>query len=473
MKQQEACAQMKIMKFNFGLNGLLCALLVSTLAGCGGSSGGGGGNSSGQAPVATAVGTPNGTATTETIGAAGGTVSTPDGKITVTIPAGALTADTEIGIQPLTDTAQGGVGSGYRLTPEGQVFNQPVELTFEYDDTDLEGSDPEALDVATQITGGYWQWIEGAVVDEGNRTVTLTTTHFSDWSLVTGYKIKPLSASVKGGLTVSLEVVFCHTQDPEPDPNGGDELAYLGLTCDSNKSYPVSNWSVNGVAGGNGTIGTVSGNGATATYTAPNEPPTPNTVTVSADVNAKSLKTGKPVKTVVISNITITGSEISYDGNLKFSINALGGLDITGTAVVTWTQFEDLGDVKSYLPTGTITADIQLSDCDLLHTTVPILTSTPDVPAETLVVYTNLKKYQFALVGDGPLNFSCGGESVPLDAKSILSVFICPDIDQIPSYVNEDELAVPESSPATCSIPGSSTTASWSFKIADNLAPLN
>ena len=74
----------------------------------------------------------------------------------------------------------------------------------------------------------------------------------------------------------------------------------------------ISDWSVNGVVGGNSTIGTIKGNRDTAIYTAPAKP-TPNTVAVSAKVNL----TGSQ-NPLVVSNITI--SDLSkYTGTVKFS----------------------------------------------------------------------------------------------------------------------------------------------------------
>ena len=44
-------------------------------------------------------------------------------------------------------------------------------------------------------------------------------------------------------------------------------------------SQPAVNWSINGIAGGNATIGTIDANGM---YAAPEFPPAPNSITISA-----------------------------------------------------------------------------------------------------------------------------------------------------------------------------------------------
>src|SRR5207237_2640407 len=99
----------------------------------------------GAPPPPSAVGTPAGSPVTKVIGAAGGSLSAGDGGITVTIPPGALAGDVSIAIQPIGNTAAGGLGPAYRLTPPGQTFTQPVQVSFPYADADLNGTAPEAL----------------------------------------------------------------------------------------------------------------------------------------------------------------------------------------------------------------------------------------------------------------------------------------------------------------------------------------
>ncbi|HEU4928395.1 MAG TPA: hypothetical protein VFU38_01085, partial [Candidatus Krumholzibacteria bacterium] len=114
------------------------------------------GNNNNPEPQATAPGTPNGPATSLTIGAAGGTLASDDGNFSLDIPAGALSSDTEIIIQPITNTAWGGVGNGYRLEPDGLTFSIPVELVFDVAPETLEGTHPDFIDVAYQNDQGFW-----------------------------------------------------------------------------------------------------------------------------------------------------------------------------------------------------------------------------------------------------------------------------------------------------------------------------
>jgi hypothetical protein len=80
-------------------------------------------------------GTPAGIATTKVIGAAGGTITSADGGITFTIPAGAVSANTPFPIQPITSSMPTNLELNYRLLPEGTHFAQPVTITFHYADS--------------------------------------------------------------------------------------------------------------------------------------------------------------------------------------------------------------------------------------------------------------------------------------------------------------------------------------------------
>lgn len=390
------------------------------------------------------MGTQNGTIAKTVIGKAGGSLTSSDGLLKIDIPADALGADTQIEITSLTNMAHGRIGSAYRLAPDGQTFSLPVTLTLTYNNADLAGTAPEALGAAYQTSDGYWKWAGPATVDKNAKTVTISTTHFSDWSMVKGFQIQPPSKTVKTNESAALRVVYCFEPEAVTDTDG-DILQPLGYSCDASDMelaplLPialVSNWSVNGVAGGNSTIGTVSGSDASATYTAPSSKPNPNTVAVSAEVDM-----GTKGKTLVVSNITIT-EDNTYTGSIDFDLAPLGGeYTITGNAQVTWTQFEDLGDVRRYLPSGTITADISMQNCDPLHTTVPIHTS------ETLVVYTSSNyafpnHYQFVIVGDGTFTLQCGNPRTPVTMPgSTINIAVGPyGSCAFPQFTVEDILS--------------------------------
>lgn len=91
------------------------------------------------ADEATITATDN-TATTSMPAAIGGSMTSSDGAMTMTVPAGALSADTDISVTPLGDVQippalRGLPGdlSVYDLQPDGTTFSTPVEVAFEID----------------------------------------------------------------------------------------------------------------------------------------------------------------------------------------------------------------------------------------------------------------------------------------------------------------------------------------------------
>ena len=306
---------------NYTSKRLACTMaLLLALAACGGSSDSAPGSSpaptpapvptpNGPRPLVTPVGTAQGNAVSAGINSAGGTLSSADGRLKITVPEGALNALTTLSIQPISNGAPGGVGTAYRLLPEGTQFAKPVQLSFSYSDGDTLGSSAQALDVASQQANGTWR-SASAVPHSASHTVTAQTTHFSDWSLVQGFQLRPPKASVKTGATVALRLAYCFAPSVQDD-----DLTPLGYDC-ANPDDPVPlnwavKWAVNGVPGGSTSFGTVSaGSGTSATFTAPGQKPSPSTVAVSAEVQ------GSKGQVLVVSNITITDTA-GYTGTIS------------------------------------------------------------------------------------------------------------------------------------------------------------
>jgi len=85
------------------------------------------------------------------IGADGGTISTPDGSVTIIVPSGAVGDDTSLSItetgtsyELTTNLGKGIALFGVSIQPEGLVFNTPVTIIFawldEYDDGKVDGT---------------------------------------------------------------------------------------------------------------------------------------------------------------------------------------------------------------------------------------------------------------------------------------------------------------------------------------------
>lgn len=177
---------------------LTCAALVA----CGPP--GGNGRDGGGPPVPTAIGAPVGEAQAASLDRLGGRVVADDGSLVIEIPAGALAQPRELSVQRVTNTAPGGVGQAYRLSPEGLTFAQPVTLTFT-----TTGLALEQLTVAYQEGQGYWLRVApgDVTIDTVAQLVRVRTTHFSGWSLVT----TDTSRDLHGTFTLSSDLDLPYT----------------------------------------------------------------------------------------------------------------------------------------------------------------------------------------------------------------------------------------------------------------------
>jgi hypothetical protein len=124
--------------------------------------------------------------TGKTIGQAGGTVTSSDGKVSLVFPAGALAQDTRIDIQPVTTPAENYLvpGTTYALSPDGTEFAKPVAATFHYDPAKLpSGADENRLQVATLRSDGQ-RLSAPSTVDTSAHTVAAQITGFSTHTVV-------------------------------------------------------------------------------------------------------------------------------------------------------------------------------------------------------------------------------------------------------------------------------------------------
>ena len=295
---------------------------------------------------ATAIGVATGNAVSANIGPAGGRLSSPDGTMVLTVPAGALGTDTLIGIQPFTNLAHARIGGAFRLSPEGQTFLKPVTLTFSYSDQDLVGTAAATLGAAFQTKEGFWQWIGDATVNTVARTISVNIDHFTIISAVRGAQILPGKKTVKVKETVVLTLLVCY-----PDllmGSGGNLSASLGNPCDVPVITNASDWSVNGTPNGGPVFGTVRGNISSALYTAPDTaPPTPkNLVAVSAQIIPR---VGAGTQ-LVISNITIKDDVWQGTGSTRSFL-------YVSRSEVKWVLEGRVNNVAVYKPTGTVEVD--------------------------------------------------------------------------------------------------------------------
>jgi hypothetical protein len=252
-------------------------------------------------PQPTQIGIPNGTPVTSTIGSAGGSMISSDSTLELLIPAGALSANTDITIQPITNFCYNSYSNAYRLTPDGQQFSQPVTVKFHYSDTTLASTLGMFMGIAFQDTAGYWHYMHDISNDTVNRVISSPITHFSDWSYFTITRLRVSPQFVRVNQTASLRVDFVN-------PQGDDELVVLPLN--------VHNFFVQS---GQGTI--ISRQGNTAVYKAPAQVPQDPLVVVAANVIQRVNYRGQVIEEFSVSNfLWIVSNVLEFDLKIDMSM---------------------------------------------------------------------------------------------------------------------------------------------------------
>jgi hypothetical protein len=327
-------------------------------------------------PVVTPVGTIDGAAKTQTIGSAGGTIVSADGEMELVIPAGALTANTDITIQPITNNAPNGRRKAYRCTPDGQQFAKNITVKFHYTDEDAAATAPDYMMMAFQTDDGTWQVLDDITNDVAGTTITASVNHFTDFTAFDVMRIDPATLYLKTGEKGQYLV----TATGMSVVNGARLLNQL-------EDNPET-WKVNGLTGGNSTHGTIEriGNESKAEYTAPATMPATNPVSISVEMNFSFIIDGQQfnrgiltARAYIIGNryqveleykgnsAVGTGEEFRVDDNVRMTINLVGTEgNVTGAINVppTFTKTANSTNGCNTTFTSNGTGPINLRDID-------------------------------------------------------------------------------------------------------------
>lgn len=255
--------------------------------------------------VSTPVGTPiDETPSQSTIGAEGGSMTSSDGRIKIIIPSGSLNANHTISIQSIINHNPLAIGNAYRIEPHNIQFSKPVTVEFNFAESEIENTIPEALGIAYQDSTGVWQARGNANIDKASGKISVTTTHFSDWSLFESLFLTSTANSLIVDGTVQLEIMS--TDDLLALLTNEDEVP-IGKKVPLPATF-VEGW---GLAG----AGNLQGNGSKGTYKAPSQvPDAPNPVAISVSINLKKRGTALLVKHIEI-----------FDDNGEIEIKVAGG----------------------------------------------------------------------------------------------------------------------------------------------------
>jgi hypothetical protein len=283
--------------------------------------------------IVTPVGTPdNQPAAQKTIGANGGMISSTDGRLKVTIPAGALATDREISIRSISNHNPLAIQQAYRIEPHDVQFSKPVTIEFSYTDEAVKNTVPEALGIAYQDNNQVWQAQGGTVLDKTNKTVKVTTTHFSDWSLFESFHLYISRPVINVNGTSQLEVF---TAEDLIVPLVPGQESPIGKKVSMAATH-VKQWSLAGA-------GNLHSNGPNATYRAPaTVPGAPNPVAVSVTLDLRQRG-----QFLLVGHIEVTGD----DGEIEIRVAGNGWLTKSASLAVrrpdgTYAIADSDGDVE-------------------------------------------------------------------------------------------------------------------------------
>jgi len=277
-------------------------------------------------PAITTAGTPVGTPVTKTIGASGGSLVSPDGKLTLTIPAGALGTDLAISIQLITNQAPGGIGLAYDLLPNGTKFTIPTSLSYHYTADDADGTSPDFMYIVTQDSTGAWSFDPArAQSDTIAGTIGASISHFSSYALISSLQMnfgqKAFRKSQSNFISVNQMTPF-------------DQSGRLAIAASVQVADPdVNNWSLNDQ--GKTTIyGTISGEGGKVTFVAPAKIDKEQSVKVAAEITGPftAYANGQKItldKFTLADHLTLVPDSLKVPDSLSFYVTLLAEIHNT------------------------------------------------------------------------------------------------------------------------------------------------
>ncbi len=200
----------------------------------------------------TGFGTPDGKPTNKSIGAAGGTITSDDGRVQLIFPPGALTAATDISIQPTTNLAPNGAGKAYQFEPSGIQFKKPVQIILHYTNEEAENCPPDLMGLAMQDHTGKWSFIDYDDWDSTGKMLKGYIQHFSGASNVYMLELRATHSSLRVGEGTPLSIL--ELTPKFKNKRGKAKSTYIMGKLELDKRFE---WKVNEVPNGDEIVGQV------------------------------------------------------------------------------------------------------------------------------------------------------------------------------------------------------------------------
>lgn len=212
-------------------------------------------------------------------------------------------------------------------------------------------------------------------------------------------------ASASANVSLKDDIAVSVTPTTASVPTGGAQVFTANISGTGGFAAGV-NWSVNGIAGGNATVGTIESTGgsastATALYTAPAVPPSPATVTVTATSAADSSKSGSASATITCaatnsiapaSASVALGQTQSFTASFCIAAGASIAWDVNGiaggdTTVGTIAPTSGSGGATALY---TAPADLPATNPVTIHATATPPSGSPATASATVTITSNV-----------------------------------------------------------------------------------
>lgn len=286
----------------------------------------------------TQAGTEIETAKSASIGPNGGKLISRDGKLEITIPAGALASNTTISVAAISNTSSAAIGLNYRITPH-MDFAKPVTLTFSYADKADSLASASVTGIGFRDDNGVWKVKKKSRIDQSNKKISVTTDHFSDWAALELVKLSPVYSVIEPSQSVKITAYTCvalkeiYDLDKVFDPNGPDESLSIVEPYELPEDYIVDMYAIGSAAQG---VGTVKAEGtSSAVYTASAEiNPAINPVTIAFPLTTKTTTMILSAKVKVLyypEGVYIRMGGKGYSYHAEATINSAGRCDMEFT----------------------------------------------------------------------------------------------------------------------------------------------
>lgn len=309
----------------------------------------------------TGFGTPDGKLVNKEIGSAGGKIVSDDNRVELIFPAGALTSNTTISIQPVTNLAPNGVGKSYWFEPSGIQFKKPVQIIFHYTDEEAEICPPDWMSLGVQSKNGKWSFVDYESFDSISKTLTGFIHHFSGASNINDVQLKPNKTKLPVDGVTSIDVIdissisSSYSWEPAELPGANNLLWYASGVLNGNER-----------TGKIGTSNIPSGNNRLwqAYYLAPRFLPQKNPVKISVEIYRKK---GRGLRKTITCYILVYDMyKISVIHEIKgddFGIKEfLGGgelIDSASCIVKVYPHEIRISDIQNYEPAITKTPGVE------------------------------------------------------------------------------------------------------------------